>query len=58
MRIYLAAPLFSQAEREYNKKLAEILKGKDFEVFLPQEFEEKSYKHLNVAMHTQREYLQ
>jgi nucleoside 2-deoxyribosyltransferase len=36
-RIYLAAPLFSQAERTYNATLADLLKQNLFEVFLPQE---------------------
>jgi nucleoside 2-deoxyribosyltransferase len=36
-RIYLAAPLFSRAEQEYNRNLAEKLKDHLFDVFLPQE---------------------
>lgn len=36
-RVYLAAPLFSQAERTYNATLADLLKQHLFEVFLPQE---------------------
>jgi nucleoside 2-deoxyribosyltransferase/predicted secreted protein len=36
-RIYLAAPLFSTAERTYNATLADLLKQHLFEVFLPQE---------------------
>ena len=36
-RIYLAAPLFSRAERTYNAALADLLKKHLFEVFLPQE---------------------
>ena len=36
-RIYLAAPLFSQAEQDYNKNLAAKLKDWHFDVFLPQE---------------------
>lgn len=36
-RIYLAAPLFSSAERAYNTMLANLLKDHLFEVFLPQE---------------------
>ncbi|WNY26866.1 nucleoside 2-deoxyribosyltransferase [Methanolapillus ohkumae] len=35
--IYLAGPLFSEAEREFNKKLAAELKNLGFAVFLPQE---------------------
>ena len=37
MRIYLAAPLFSQAERDFNAKVAGELRSKGFDVFLPQE---------------------
>ncbi|UUX91176.1 nucleoside 2-deoxyribosyltransferase [Methanoplanus endosymbiosus] len=36
-RIYLAAPLFSQAEQEFNLKVAKILRDNYCEVFLPQE---------------------
>ncbi|NMB79856.1 MAG: nucleoside 2-deoxyribosyltransferase [Methanomicrobiales archaeon] len=36
-RIYLAAPLFSQAERTYNATLARLLETNLFEVYLPQE---------------------
>ena len=36
-RIYLAAPLFSEAERAYNAKLAALLTENLFEVYLPQE---------------------
>ena len=36
-RIYLAAPLFSRAERTYNATLADLLKEHLFEVYLPQE---------------------
>jgi nucleoside 2-deoxyribosyltransferase len=37
--IYFAAPLFTQAERMWNRKLSEIIrrKRKEFKVFLPQE---------------------
>ena len=37
MKIYCAGPLFSQAEREFNEKVARELRDKGFEVFLPQE---------------------
>ena len=37
MRIYFAAPLFSQAEREFNVKVTKILRENGFDVFLPQE---------------------
>ncbi len=36
-RVYLAAPLFSSAEKEYNRSLARFLNDHLFEVFLPQE---------------------
>lgn len=36
-KIYFAAPLFSDAERDFNKKMSELLRGHLFEVFLPQE---------------------
>ncbi|MGB9940741.1 nucleoside 2-deoxyribosyltransferase [Methanosarcina sp.] len=36
-RIYLAGPLFSHAELEYNCKLRDSLLKKGFSVFLPQE---------------------
>jgi len=35
-RIYLAAPLFSEAERAYNESIAAFLKKEHFEVYLPQ----------------------
>ena len=35
-RIYFAAPLFSEAEREYNLKIVKILEDHGYEVFLPQ----------------------
>jgi nucleoside 2-deoxyribosyltransferase len=37
MRIYLAAPLFSAAERDWNAALTAVLRGAGHEVFLPQE---------------------
>jgi nucleoside 2-deoxyribosyltransferase/predicted secreted protein len=36
-RVYLAAPLFSEAERQYNLTVAHVLKENFFHVFLPQE---------------------
>jgi nucleoside 2-deoxyribosyltransferase len=36
-RIYLAAPLFSEAERTYNTSIAELLRSHFYEVYLPQE---------------------
>ncbi len=35
--IYLAGPLFSEAEREFNVKLSGMLKNAGYAVFLPQE---------------------
>lgn len=35
-RIYFAAPLFNEAEREYNLKITSILESFGYEVFLPQ----------------------
>lgn len=35
-RIYFAGPLFSQAERDWNLKLAEVFEDHGYEVFLPQ----------------------
>ena len=36
-RVYLAAPLFSEAERNYNRALAGLLRENLFDIFLPQE---------------------
>jgi nucleoside 2-deoxyribosyltransferase/predicted secreted protein len=36
-RIYLAAPLFSESEREYNNGIAEMFRQHLFEVYLPQD---------------------
>ena len=35
-RIYFAAPLFSEGEREYNLKIVNILESYGYDVFLPQ----------------------
>ena len=42
--IYLAGPLFTQAERMWNLRLAEIIKSKrkDLEIFLPQQQDKKA----------------
>ena len=37
MKIFLAAPLFNEAEREFNSKIAKRLREKGFEVWLAQE---------------------
>lgn len=36
-RIYFAAPLFSAAERDFNKKVRDVLEEAHFDVYLPQE---------------------
>ncbi len=38
MKLYIAGPLFTCAEREFNQSLAALLKDKGYTVFLPQEF--------------------
>ena len=42
MKIYLAGPLFSFAERDFNARLTAILRNKGHEVWLPQESEQES----------------
>lgn len=48
MRIYFAGPLFCEAERVFNLRLAEKLEAKEYQVFLPQrdgvESEKPPYK--------------
>jgi len=41
MKIYLAGPLFNAAEREFNAKLANLLRKQGHEVWLPQENEQR-----------------
>ena len=41
-RVYLAAPLFSEAERMYNVRLARAIEEHSFEVYLPQEMSDKN----------------
>lgn len=41
-RVYLAGPLFSEAERLWNLKVAELLRSYAFEVYLPQEIGDSS----------------
>ncbi len=36
-RVYLAAPLFSEAERSYNRSIEELLRKNFFDVYLPQQ---------------------
>jgi len=42
MKIYVAGPLFSTAERDFNARLAKLLRDKKIEVWLPQESEQAS----------------
>jgi nucleoside 2-deoxyribosyltransferase len=42
MRIYLAGPLFSTAERDFNAALTRALRRRGHEVWLPQEQEQRS----------------
>ncbi|MBV8335153.1 MAG: nucleoside 2-deoxyribosyltransferase [Alphaproteobacteria bacterium] len=42
MKIYLAGPLFSAAERNFNSELTRLLRNKGHEVWLPQEFEQRT----------------
>lgn len=35
-RIYIAGPMFSEAEKTYNEKITSLLEGRGYEVFLPQ----------------------
>ncbi|PHP45281.1 nucleoside 2-deoxyribosyltransferase [Methanosarcinales archaeon ex4572_44] len=37
MKVYLAGPLFSEAEREFNQRLKALLDREGYSVFLPQE---------------------
>ncbi len=41
MKIYLAGPLFTTAEREFNTRLAGLLRQRGHEVWLPQEIEQR-----------------
>jgi len=41
MKIYLAGPLFTTAEREFNLRLANLLREEGHEVWLPQEYEQR-----------------
>jgi nucleoside 2-deoxyribosyltransferase len=42
MKIYLAGPLFTTAEREFNAALAQMLRAAGHAVFLPQEQEQRN----------------
>jgi nucleoside 2-deoxyribosyltransferase len=41
MKIYLAGPLFTVAERDFNARLAGLLRREGHEVFVPQESEQR-----------------
>jgi nucleoside 2-deoxyribosyltransferase len=41
MRLYLAGPLFTTAEQEFNDRLAALLRKAGYEVWLPQEHEQR-----------------
>jgi nucleoside 2-deoxyribosyltransferase len=41
MKIYLAGPLFTTAEREFNTRLAGLLRKRGHEICLPQEIEQR-----------------
>jgi len=36
IKVYFAAPLFSQAEKEFNQNLTDLIEKSGFSVFLPQ----------------------
>ncbi len=42
MKLYLAGPLFTAAERAFNRRLKKLLEGLGYEVWLPQEHEPRS----------------
>jgi len=50
IRIYFAAPLFSMAERLWNKEVVTRLRQLGYEVFLPQESEANKRKECNQAV--------
>jgi len=58
-KIYLAAPLFSEAERQYNKRIAELLTQLLYEVYLPQEMGDESVvrenkEHIRIYNHNKK----
>ncbi|MTJ83433.1 MAG: nucleoside 2-deoxyribosyltransferase [Telmatospirillum sp.] len=42
MKVYLAGPLFTTAERDFNRRLAEALRHAGHAVWLPQDHEQRS----------------
>ena len=51
MKIYLAGPLFSAAERNFNNELTRLLRNKGHEVWLPQEFEQRTMTANQIFVH-------
>jgi len=49
--IYLAAPLFSEAEQDFNRKLETALKDLGFDVFVPQE-DSNDFDAIDLLNHT------
>jgi nucleoside 2-deoxyribosyltransferase len=41
MKIYMAGPLFTRAEQDFNTKLADRLRQIGFKIWLPQDFEQQ-----------------
>jgi nucleoside 2-deoxyribosyltransferase len=52
VRLYFAAPLFSEAERAFNRALTERLEALGFDVFLPQRdgFEKQGSQHATLTV--------
>jgi nucleoside 2-deoxyribosyltransferase len=50
MKIYLAGPLFTTAEREFNDRLARDLRRRGHEVWLPQESEQRTMTAKEIFM--------
>ncbi len=48
-KIYFSAPLFNQAEKDFNLKLTEVLEKAGYEVFLPQRDGLEAYKLINLT---------
>ena len=46
MKVFIAGPLFSQAEREFNLKVDDFLRKHGFETFLPQREVGELWKHV------------
>jgi nucleoside 2-deoxyribosyltransferase len=48
MKLYLAGPLFTTAERDFNAELAKLLRSMCYDVFLPQESEQRDATARNI----------